>query len=124
MRNWSGRRIVRLTLLWQLLSDVKLFDNSAVTLDIDLHQIVKKVSSVTNHLEKTAAAVVILVVHLEVLGEGVDAIGKDRDLNLGRTCVTLVGLVLVDNCLLLFLDKHFFFHLSCVYFGDGSGGGG
>ena len=91
----------------QLLSDAELFDDCAVTLNIHLHQVVQKVSSVTNHLEKTATAVVILVVHLEMLCEVVDAVCEKRDLNLRRSCVTLVGLVLVDNCLLCVL-KHVF----------------
>ena len=64
-----------------------------------------------DHLQHAAAAVVVLVVSLEVLGQRVDAIGKDRDLNLGRTGVTLVGLVLVDNEL-FFFSGHGSFHLS------------
>jgi hypothetical protein len=55
--------------------------------------------------------VVVLVVRLEVLGQRVDAMRQDRDLYLGRTGVTLVGLVLVDNEL-LFFSGHGNFHLS------------
>ena len=76
----------------------------------------------TDHLEKSATAVVILVVHLEVLGEAVDAIGEYRDLNLRRAGVALVSLVLVNNCLLLIL-KHWFFTFLFL-FGAISGGGG
>ena len=94
-----------------LLSEVQLFDDRAVTLDVGLLQVAKKVSSVTNHLQKSAAAVVILVVSLEVLGQIVDSVSQKRDLNLGRTCVALVGSVLLDNCL-LFVFQHFVFHLS------------
>ncbi len=100
---------------FNLLSDVQLLDDSAVTLDIDLLKVCEKVSSVTDHLEKSAAAVVVLVVSLEVLGESVDAIGKDRDLNLGRTGVALVGLVLVDDCLLFVFSDHGIFHLSFYF---------
>ena len=85
-----------------LLAQVQLFDDCAVTLDVDLLQVAKKVTSVTDHLQHAAAAVVVLVVCLEVLGQRVDAMGKDRDLYLGRTGVTFVGLVLVDNELLFF----------------------
>lgn len=38
----------------------------------------------TDHLEKSAAAVMILVVGLEMLGQVVDPVGKDRDLYLGE----------------------------------------
>ena len=68
----------------------------------------------TYHLLETAAAVVVVVVSLEVLGEVLDAAGKKRDLYLGRTGVALVGLVSVDNCLLFVLD-HDVFHLSKKY---------
>ena len=44
----------------------------------------------TNHLLKAAAAVVILVIVLEVLGKVLDSVGQKRDLNLGRSRVTFV----------------------------------
>jgi len=96
-----------------LLSDLKLVDNSAVTLDIGLHQIVEQVSSVTDHLLKSATAVVVVLVGLEVLGKVLDAVGQQSYLNLGGTCVTLVGGILVNNCL-FFFSGHFLFHLSFI----------
>ena len=98
-----------------LLSEVQLFDDRAVTLDIGLLQVAEKVSSVADHLQKSATAVVVLVVSLEVLGKSVDAMGKDRDLNLRRTGVTLVHGILCDNGLLFVLLQHSFFHLSFYY---------
>ena len=98
-----------------LLAQVQLLDDRAVTLDIDLLQVAQKVSSVADHLQHTAAAVVVLVVSLEVLGERVDAMGKDRDLNLRGAGVTLVGFVLVDNELFFFSCHGFFtFLLLCA----------
>ena len=97
-----------------LLSDTQLCNDCTVALDINLLKVVKKVSSVTYHLLETAAAVVVVVVSLEVLGEVLDAVGKKRDLYLGRTGVALVGLVSVDNSLLFVLD-HDVFHLSKKY---------
>ena len=98
----------------RLLSQTELFNDSAVALDVSLLEIAEKVSSVSDHLLETSAAVVVLVVSLEVLGEVLDAAGKKRDLHLGRTGVALVGLVSVDNCLLFVLD-HDVFHLSKKY---------
>ena len=98
----------------QLLAQVQLLDDRAVTLDIDLLQVAKKVSSVADHLQHAAAAVVVLVVGLEVLGQSVDAMGKDRDLNLGRTGVALMGGVLRNDSLLFFF-QHGFIHLSVYY---------
>ena len=88
-----------------LLSEVQLFDDRAVTLDIGLLQVAKKVSSVTNHLQKSAAAVVILVISLEVLSQIVDSVSQKRDLYLRRTGITLMSSVLLNNCL-LFVFHH------------------
>ena len=94
-----------------LLSDAELFNDSSVSVDVYLHEIVEKISSVTNHLKEAATAVVVLVVALEVLCEIVDSVSENRDLYLGRTCVALMCSVLFNNCL-LFLCCHFSFHLS------------
>ena len=91
-----------------LLSQSELADDRAVTLDISLLQIVQKVSSVTDHLLKTAAAVEILLVGSQVLGQVVDTVGEDCDLNLGRTGVSLVSCVLLNNAELFFLLHGFY----------------
>ena len=100
--------------LAQLLAQVQLLNDRAVTLDVDLLQVAKKVSSVADHLQHAAAAVVVLVVGLEVLGQSVDAMGKDRDLNLRRAGVALVSSELGNNGL-LFVFQHFRIHLSLIY---------
>ena len=116
---WSEEASINSTLhsiifCQKLLSDVQLSDDRAVTLDVCLLKVVKKVSSVTYHLEKTAAAVVILVVSLEVLVERIDSVSKNSNLYLGRTCVTLVGSISFNNCL-LFCLKHNFFTFLEIY---------
>ena len=60
----------------------------------------------TNHLVQTAAAVMVLLVSLEVFGKGVDSVGEDSDLNFGRTGVAFVNLISINNFLLLFLGEH------------------
>ena len=67
------------------------------------------------HLEKSTTAVVVLVVVLEVRVEAVDAVCEDRDLYLGRACVTFVGLVLVNDCL-FYVFKHGFFTFQNIKF--------
>ena len=96
----------------RLLSDVQLRDDGTVTLDINLLQVVEQVSSVTNHLEQTSAAVVILVVGLQVLGQVVDTVGQKSDLNLRRTGVTLVDGIGLDNGLLFVFQHNGSIHLS------------
>ena len=95
--NWHS------TSIQLLLSKTELFNDSSVSLDVNLLKVVKKISSVTNHLEEAATAVVILVVALEVLGEVSNSVSKNCDLNLGRTCVALVNGIGCDDFLLDFL---------------------
>ena len=99
----------------RLLSQTELFNDSAVALDVSLLEIAEKVSSVSDHLLETSAAVVVLVVSLEVLGEVLDSVGQKCDLNLRRSCVSLVSSVLLDNRLLFVLKHHGSFHLSLFY---------
>ena len=75
----------------RLAAQAETLDQGAVTLDVDAHEVVEQISSLANHLQQAAAAVMILVVGLEMLGQVVDPVGKDRDLYLGGTGVTLVG---------------------------------
>ena len=100
--------------LLELLSQTKLFNDRTVALDVGLLEVTEKVSSVTNHLLQAAAAVMVLVVALKVLGEVLYSVGKKCDLYLGRTCVTLVCSILLNNCL-LFVFQHFCIHLSKIY---------
>ena len=91
---------------FKLLSQTELLNASAVTVDVLLLQVSEKVSSVTDHLQHTAAGMEILGVCLEVCVELVDACSQNGDLHLGRTGIGLVGLVGSDNCLLGFLLDH------------------
>ena len=98
--------------IMKLLSQAELLNDSTVTLDIGLLKVAKKVSSVTNHLLKASAAVMVLVIGLEMLSEVLDSVGQKRDLNLGRTGIALVSSVLLNNCQLFVLLHHGSFHLS------------
>ena len=97
----------------KLFSQSELVYDCTVALDVYLLQVVEQVSSVTDHLLQTAAAVEVLLVSLEVYGQVVDAGGQNSDLNLGRTCVSFVGSVLFNQCE-LFVFLHGFFHLSFI----------
>ena len=104
---WHGS----LSLLQVLFSQSELADDCTVTLNVNLLEVVEEVSSVTNHLLKSAAAVEVLLVSLEVRGEVVDAGGEESDLYLGGTRIAFVGCVLLNESeLCVFL--HGSFHLS------------
>ncbi len=62
-------------------------DNAAIPLDVLRSQIVEKTPTASNHNEQTSPAVMILFVGLQVLGEMVDPLGEQRNLDLGRTRV-------------------------------------
>lgn len=100
----------------ELLSEPELIDDSTIAGDVLLLEVREKISSVTDHLQESAAAVVILRVVLEVLVEGVDAAGEDGDLYLGRAGVVLTELVFCDNLLLEFFLNHGFSPFNNKYY--------
>ena len=119
-----GQRLMPLLSLpiRKLFSQSELVYDCTVALDVYLLQVVEQVSSVTDHLLQTAAAVEVLLVGLQVCGQVVDAGGQNSDLNLGRTGVSLMGCVLL-NQRELFVFLHGIFHLSFIYaFHSVSGG--
>ena len=89
-----------------LLSYAETLDDRTVTVDIDLDKIVEEFLSLADHLEKTAAGMIVLGVSLKMLCELVDPLGKDSDLDFGRTCVALVYRVLIDNALFFVFHQH------------------
>lgn len=90
----------------ELLTETELFYDSTVSVDVLLLEISKKVTSVTNHLEKTSSGVVVVLVGLEVTCKVVDPLCEDSDLNLGRTRVVFMCSVSLDNGCFFFLQKH------------------
>ena len=98
----------------KLFSQSELVYDCTVALDVYLLQVVEQVSSVTDHLLQTAAAVEVLLVSLEVHGQVVDTGGQDCDLNLRRTGISFVGSVLLDQGK-LFIFLHGFIHLSFIF---------
>ena len=101
----------------ELLTETELLNDSSVALDIGLLEVAEKVSSVSDHLLETSAAVVVLVVSLEVLGEVADSSGEDSDLYLRRTGVSLMSSVCENDFVLLFFTKHCVVH-SFLLFGS------
>ena len=86
-----------------LLTDTQLGDEGTIALDVLLGQIVQQAAALTDHLVQAPAAVVVVGVYLQVLGELIDPLGEDGDLNLGGTGVGFVGAVgLDDGGLLIF----------------------
>ena len=66
-----------------LAAQAEVGDEFAVALEIFVLQITQKAPALTDLHEQTAAAVVILLVNLQVLGQLVDRRSEDRDLHVG-----------------------------------------
>src|SRR5690606_18834120 len=65
-------------------------------------EIVKQAAALRHQSKQATARMVVLLVALEVLGQVLDALRKDGDLHLGRTCVALDGGILCHQFLLAF----------------------
>ena len=101
----SGQTEKTVCPVFSLLTDTQSCDDGTVSLDIYLDEVVEQRTALTDHLKKTAAGVVVLLMDLEVLGKVVDPLCQKSDLNLGRTCVALMSSVLLHDSNLFFL-KH------------------
>src|SRR5688572_2175008 len=106
-RTWPAPRKTLPLFAFALAAQVQLADQGGVALAIDLGQVVKKATTLRDHLEQAAARVVVLLVGLEVFGEVGDAFREDRDLDLGRTGVASgAGVVGDDFVLTISSNRH------------------
>ena len=80
-----------------LLTDAQLGNDGAVALNVDLGQVVEKVSPLANHLQQAAAGMMVFLVLAQVLGQVVDTLGQHGNLHLRRTGVALMAGILLDN---------------------------
>ena len=105
-----------------LLPDAKLGDDGAVTLDVLVLQVVEKAATMAYHLVHAKTAMGVFLVDLQVLGELIDALREDGDLDLGGTGVVLAAAIgLDDRGLLLLCDHGFFSFLEIVPAGPSNG---
>src|SRR3954463_9304533 len=81
----------------RLLAQAERAHDLAIALDIGALQVIEKPTTLSHELQQTAARVVVLFVHLEVLGQVLDALAEQRNLNLGRPRVGLVRAELGDR---------------------------
>ena len=88
---------------WVLLTDAELVDDGAIALVVRLLEVVEKAAAPADELQKTAAAVMVLRVRLEVLGQIGDSIREKRNLRFRGASVAFMDGVLGDEVGLLFL---------------------
>jgi hypothetical protein len=85
-----------------LLAEFEFLDQRAITLEVAALEIVEQTTTLTYHLEEAAPAVMVLLVGLEVVGEGRDTRREERDLDLRGARVAIVLGVLGDDGLFVF----------------------
>ncbi len=68
-------------------------------------QVVEQAAALTDLQQQTAAAVMVFLVNLQMLGEHVDRGGQDCDLHFGRSGIVRSAAVLGGNLRLLFFGK-------------------
>jgi|SRR5262249_23760613 len=81
----------------QLFAELKLFSNGLIAVEVSGVEVIQQTPTVANHHQQTPAGTMILLVVLQVFGKMIDALGEQRDLNIGRACVPLVELEIVNR---------------------------
>src|ERR1041385_5276487 len=86
-----------------LLANAELVDDGAITLEVGLLEVIDKTAAAADEFEEAAAAVMILRVRLEMLGEIGDAVREKRDLHFRGARVAFMDGELGNEVGLLFL---------------------
>src|SRR5882672_9195613 len=90
-----------------LFAEPQLLDHHPVALDVGGLEIVEQPTTLTDHAEQAATAVVVALVDLEMLRQVLDAFGQERDLDFRRPRIGLVGPEMInDFALLLRRQRH------------------
>ena len=90
-----------------LLAKPESSDRRAVPLDILARKVRQQTAPLSHEFEKSSPRVEVVLVLAEVIGEPVDSLGEESNLNFGRTCIIRVRAKLGDDRLfLLALQRH------------------
>ena len=89
-----------------LLTDAELCDSCAVSFDVLLLEVSKKVSSAATHLEHTSAGMMVVFVNFQMFCQVVDTASQDSNLNFRRASIGSVIAILFDNGCLFFFTQH------------------
>ena len=89
------------------MTESQIREDLTVSLYVRSLHVFQKASTAANHFEKAAAAVVILLVRVEVRPQVVDTCCEDRNLDGSAPDVAVVELVLLDD--FFSTDRHLFF---------------
>src|SRR5262245_52469627 len=88
-----------------LFADAETLDQISVTVRVLGLHVVQEPAALADQLQQTAARMMILRVRLEMVGQVVDAIAQNGDLNFRRPRVGVVSTVVPDDLRLAFLRQ-------------------
>ena len=80
-----------------VVANAELLDESAVVINVAILDVLEQTTTLTDELHEATTGVVVLLVLLEVLGEVLNAVRHDGDLNLGGTGIAFAFAVLSDE---------------------------
>jgi hypothetical protein len=100
-RNHCARAVVPQR---ELVPKAQFLDDRSVAVNVDSLHVVEEAATLSIHLEKATATVVIVLVGAKVLREVLDPLAEERDLNASRPAVGVVRPVLLDGR--AFLESH------------------
>jgi hypothetical protein len=75
-----------------LAANTEFFDKAQVSVTIVLGDVAQQTAATANHLQQAATSHKVVLVHLEVLGQFLDALRKDSNLGARATGVSFVCL--------------------------------
>ena len=93
--------------LKKLLAQLELFGDRLIPIAIGRMQVIEQAAALANHDQQASTRTVIFLVGLQVFGEAVDPISKERDLNISRTGVFFMQPKAFNNFRLLYWCTHF-----------------
>ena len=88
-----------------LATQAEVGDERAVALEVGALEVAQQPAALADQHQQAAARVVVLALRAQVLGQLVDPLGEQRDLDLGRAGVGVGAAVLADQLGLLFLGQ-------------------
>src|SRR4029453_5736658 len=96
-----ARRLLPRTGADPLLANAQRLTDRPVAVDVLALEVIEQTAALTDEHQQPTPRMMVLGVHLEVLREGGDTLGKERDLDLGGPGVARhAGELLYDLCLL------------------------
>ena len=99
----------------KLLTNAELFDDGGIPFQIEPLEVIEKAPPIGNHLKKAAPCGEVLFVGFHVLGQSVDLLGKEGNLNFRTAGVFVAALKFGNDRLFFFFchDRHLITSLCC-----------